>query len=130
MDTRKRIRQWSIWLAIDAGILFAIYTVIRHTVHVSGSYVVEARFEQMPSDDSAFTDWLRSQPGVVPHTVSVGRFEEGDKLLYVSFIQSRSVAGEPPFPDLEGAARRLGYMEPDGPFRDSEDCNRGIVMRE
>lgn len=128
MAIAKRLLKWSLAAAILAGCLFAIYTVYTQNVHVSWGYCVEARFDKMPPNDKALMEWLRSQPGVVPHTVAIGRFEQGGKLVYVSFTQSRSLAGEPPFPDLNGAALSLGYMESDGPFRDSADRTRGITM--
>jgi hypothetical protein len=83
----------------------------------------------MPANDKALTEWLRSQPGVVPHTVAIGRFD-GGKLLYVGFIQSRNLAGKPPFPDLNGHVGGLGYAESDGPFRDAADRSRTITMED
>jgi len=79
----------------------------------------------MPPTDKPLVEWLRSQPGVVSHTVAVGRFKD-DKLLCVGFIQSRNLAGQPPFPDLDGQTPRLGYAGADGPFRDAADRSRRL----
>jgi hypothetical protein len=79
----------------------------------------------MPANDKALYEWLRAQPGVIPRLVAIGRFEDG-KLLYVSFTMSRNLAGQPPFPDLDGEVGKLGYTESDGPFRDSADRSRVI----
>jgi hypothetical protein len=122
-----RVRKWLFVTAVAFGLLYAIWAVVCHNVHASFVYVVEARFEKMPPDDKALIEWLRSQPGIVSHTVAIGRFEDG-KLLYILFIQSRSLSGRPPFPDLNGNVGRLGYMESDGPFRDAEDRSRTITM--
>jgi hypothetical protein len=122
-----RIAKWFSIAAIVFGLLYTIWVAFSHNVHASLVYVVEARFEKMPPNDKTLIEWLRAQPGVVSHTVAVGRFEDG-KLLYISFIQSRSLAGQPPFPDLNGNIGRLGYTESDGPFRDAADRSRVITM--
>jgi hypothetical protein len=124
-----RIAKWSFVVAVAAGLILAAWTTLRRTVHAPWSYVVESRFEKMPPNDKALTEWLRSQPGVVPHTVSIGRFEDG-KLLYVGFVQCRNMAGQPPFPDLEGHVGSLGYAHSDGPFRDAADRSRTITIED
>ncbi len=102
----------------------AAYHVFTHTVHASMGYCLEARFETLPPDDEPLKAWLRAQPGIVPHTVAVGRFDPDEKLLVVMFTQVRNLANEPPLPDLDAACQRLGYGQPDGRFRDSEDRER------
>ena len=124
-----RVGKWLFATAVIFGLLYAIWGVFCHNVHASLVYVAEARFEKMPPTDKALIEWLRAQPGVVPHTVAVGRFE-GGKLLYMSFIQVRHLAGQPPFPDLDGHVGELGYAESDGPFRDAADRSRTITMKD
>jgi hypothetical protein len=63
----------------------------------------------MPIDDKPLENWLKEQPGVVANTVHTER--NGDK-LYVTFIMSQSLSGNPPFPDFAHTCERLGY----GPF--------------
>jgi hypothetical protein len=121
-----RIAKWLFVVAVLFGVGYAAWAVFCHNVHASLGYVVEARFEKMPLNDKALMEWLRSQPGVIPHLVAIGRFEDG-KLLYVSFTMSRSLAGQPPFPDLNGHVSSFGYTGSDGPFRDSADRSRGIT---
>jgi hypothetical protein len=123
-----RALKWAIVAALLIISFLAIRAVVYRNVHVSLIYCVEARFDTMPPNDKALADWLRSQPGVVPHTVAIGRFEQGGKLLYVRFLQSRNMAGEPPFPDLDGRVSALAYAESDGPFRDASDRSRAITM--
>jgi hypothetical protein len=79
----------------------------------------------MPADDKRLAEWLKAQPGVFG-MVGIGRFEEGGRLLFVSFSQSQNLAGEPPFPDLDGQAAALGYVGADGPFRDATDRTRAV----
>ena len=122
-----RIAKWLLFAALVFGVVYGLWTVFCHNVHASLGYVVEARFEKMPPNDKALVEWLRSQPGVIPHHVAIGRFDNG-KLLYVSFTMSRSLAGQPPFPDLNGHVSSLGYTGSDGPFRDSADRSRAITM--
>ncbi len=121
-----RIGKWLLVAAVVLGVTYAIWTVICRNVYASLGYVVEARFEEMPADDKSLKKWLQSQPGVIARLVHIGRFEEG-KLLYVSFTMSRNLAGQPPFPDLDGQVTRLGYTGSDGPFRDSADRSRSIT---
>jgi len=98
---------------------------LRSTLNKSSIYSVEARFEQMPASDRALITWLRAQPGVIAHTVGVERRDDG-ALLQVTFLQVRSLAGEPPFPDLDRRVGSFGYAKPDGPFRDSVDRHRAV----
>src|ERR1700751_424979 len=115
-----RIAKWLFVVAVLFGIVYAAWTAFCHNVHASVGYVVEARFEKMPPNDKALMEWLRSQPGVIARLVAIGRFDDG-KLLYVSFTMSQSLAGQPPFPDLNGQVSSLGYTGSDGPFRDSAE---------
>src|SRR3954470_7027640 len=68
-------------------------------VPASISYCVSAHYAQMPSNDEALEDRLKTQPAVVPWTVHTGR--KGEK-LYVTFIRSEPICGKPAFPDLAG----------------------------
>jgi hypothetical protein len=114
-----RAVKWLTVLGVFAGVLLAAWYWVRQTTHVSWGYCVEARFAALPVDDKPLCEWLKTQPGVVPDsTVSVTREGPDGKLLKVSFIQVRNLAGNPPFPGLDAACMRLGYSGPDSPFRD------------
>jgi hypothetical protein len=123
-----RVRKWLILCGLLLAGGWGAYSLFCRVVHVSWGYCVEARFEQMPPNDTELVKWLRRQPGVVPHTVAVGRFEQGECLLYVSFIQSRSLAGKPAFPDLDHCVGQFGYGGADDPFRDSADRTRTLKI--
>jgi hypothetical protein len=72
-------------------------------------YRVSARYAQMPPDDKALEEWLKTHPTVVPHTVHVGR-KDGN--LFAIFIRSETICGRPPFPKLEETCAGLGYGPP------------------
>jgi hypothetical protein len=108
-------------IALACGGLGLLYA---HLVRVPFSYQVEARFETLPDDDKALKSWIKEQPGVVPHTVWIGRFGPDKKLLSIMFIQVRNGAGKPPFPNLGAVCKELGYASPDGPLRDATDRGR------
>src|SRR5947209_7787355 len=97
-----------------------LYSWIARNVHASFIHAREARFDALPTDDKALKAWLQAQPGVVSHTVHVGRDGADKKLVAVIFVQVRNMAGEPPVPDLDAACARLGYTGPDEPFRPSD----------
>jgi hypothetical protein len=112
-------RTWLTATGVLTAIVLAcwgLWTLFTHKVHVSWSNHLEAHFEVLPDDDTELRAWLRGQPGVVPHTVWTGRFGEDKKLLSVAFIQARNLAGRPPLPNLDAACKKLGYVNPDGPF--------------
>jgi hypothetical protein len=101
-----------------------VYHLVTHNVHASLGYCLEARFKAFPENDKAIKAWILSQPDIVSNTVCVGRFDDDKRLLAVCFTQVQNMAGEPPIPDLDAACKRLGYTNPDGPFRDSADRGR------
>ena len=100
-------------------VILAGVQVVRKNMHGSFGYAVESQFAQLPADDSQLTAWIQSRPGIVAHTVHVERVGENEKTIRVFFIQSRNLAGEPPFPDLDGACSRFGYSSPVYKFRNS-----------
>ncbi len=109
-----------ILIVFVAGGLLALGVALLLThLRASIGYSVSARYAQMPADDKALEDWIKTQPDVVPRTVYIGR--KGDE-LYVLFIRLEKVFGRPPFPDLSGACVRLGY----GPPSDWKDVEGGI----
>ena len=52
-------------------------------------YAVESRFTDAPQDDVQLDGWLKSQPGVVPHTVDVARH---DGMLVLTFIMTQDLS--------------------------------------
>lgn len=87
-------------------------------IPASRAYAVESQFSAAPSDDSGFDAWLKSQTGVVPHTVHVQRH---DDVLVLTFIMTQNSWRNPPFPDVENAASRLGYSIDSNGFVDQRD---------
>lgn len=76
-------------------------------VHVSYGYHVRARYASLPPDDNALAEWLKVQPGVVaPHAVNIWRTNQN---ITVFFLMSRDLRGNPRFPDLESACKKMGY---------------------
>jgi hypothetical protein len=87
-----------------------------HCMPADFAYGLEAEFLSVPPDDEPFREWVRSQPGV--YLAAVQRHPAGARWrVEVIFGMSRNGWGQPPLPDLDGAAAQLGYR---GPFRDSE----------
>jgi len=93
-------------------------------------YCLEAKFESLPPNDKALKKWLQDQPGIVPRLVAIGRFDPDKKLLCVTFVQVRNLAGRAPIPDVDAACERLGYLKPNGPFRDCIDRNKSFREEE
>jgi hypothetical protein len=120
---KKAIKWLGIVAVLGAALLAGRYWLLR-SVRASLSYCMEAEFARLPPDDDRLVEWLKVQPGVVAHTVLVRRFGGEGKQLEVGFLQVRSLAGDPPFPDLDRKCRELGYRAPDGPFRDCKDRYR------
>lgn len=87
-------------------------------------YCVEATFQELPENDEPLAEWVKSQRGIVAHTVHIRRFGTHGDELEVGFIQVRTIAGDPPFPELEEKCAELGYKQPSGPFRDCKDRYR------
>jgi hypothetical protein len=89
-----------------------------HFIPASVGYTVEAEFASLPADDHELEAWLKTEPGVVPHTVYVWRKKAAPKVVVVDFTMVKSEWGSPPFPDLEAACERLGYRGRVGKFKD------------
>src|SRR3954447_23075731 len=100
-----RAVKWLVAAGVLVAAIFAAHRWFCHSVHASLSYCVEARFTTLPADDEQLAAWLKTQPGVVPHTVHIRRFEPGGRLLEVGFIQVRNLAGEPQCPNLDSQCK-------------------------
>jgi hypothetical protein len=81
-----------------------------------------ADFQIMPADDNELMTWLRVQPGVVSDSVHV--FRKGQSLVVV-FLMDRNLKGQPGVPYLDGECKLLGYVGPDGTFR---ECPLPVVF--
>lgn len=103
---------------------WSAFELLTRQIHATLSYCLEATFEKLPGDDLILERWLRGQPGIIPHTVIVDRFEDGERIkLKISFFQSRSLAGIPFIPDIDNKCSELGY-EARGGFN---DCKSQIL---
>jgi hypothetical protein len=126
------MKNWRCLLVVLSSALLIValcgggWQVARHTLRASLIASVESRFETLPPDDKRLRAWLLAQPGVVPDRAWVGRFGPDKKVVGVMFIQVRTLAGDPPFPNLDDACRALGYDGQNGPFRDCEDKERSF----
>lgn len=60
-------------LLLLAIIVVGGWQCLCRNAYVSVGYCVEARFASLPADDRPLCDWLKAQPGVIPHPVSVCR---------------------------------------------------------
>lgn len=94
-------------------LIYYAYRLMTESVFMPFSYCVEASFQQLPPDDHDLERWLTVQPGVMVDTVIVRRLDKPATTLEVGFMQSRSLAGEPPLPDLGMKCRELGYKGSD-----------------
>ena len=83
--------------------------VARQMIYVSSSYCVETELNQWPPNDDELLNWLRSQPGVISHTVHAKRGGAANDVLRIGFMQSHNLASQPPFPSLEKEANAIGY---------------------
>jgi hypothetical protein len=98
-----------------------VYFLLR-TVHASYGYEVKCDFAVMPFSDVEVRRWLRSQPGVVEHTVFTLRT---NRTLKVRFIMSQDLTGHPTFPGLDEQCQVLGYRAASVGFRDVVGAERG-----
>jgi hypothetical protein len=67
-------------------------------------------FTSLPDSDKELQNWFCQQPGIVAHTVAVTR-RESSMQLEVTFIQVRSLAGQPSLPKPDEVCRELGYVQ-------------------
>jgi len=116
-----RAVKWLAAVGIVVAVLATGWHLFRKNVYVSLGYCVEARFSSLPPNDKELCEWLKSQPGVVRHTVWISREGADRKLLKVGFIMSQNLYREPPFPDLGNRCKLLGYAGNDSGFKDSQE---------
>ncbi len=115
---KRRALRWVLWLGLLAVIALLCLWGVRYYmsgVTVTFGYDIEARFTQLPEDDTALEQWLSDQPKVVG-LPTVERDATGR--VHVYFLMVRNFRGEPPFPDLDGACKTLGYSGQIYGFRD------------
>jgi hypothetical protein len=122
--TAKQIAIVLLSLGALSGTVVGVWLLFTHNVYASLSYCVEIEFGQMPPNDDALVEWLKVQPGIVPPTVQVRRFGANGTELEVGFIQQRTLADDPPFPDLDQQCTALGYAQPKGKFVDCKNRYR------
>jgi hypothetical protein len=106
------------WLLIALALLLVMgaFAARRH-VYRSTIYCIEAEASGQSMDDGKLAEWLGMQPGGVAHTVHIRRVEGR---LQITFLQSRNLAGEPAYPNLEQAAASFGYNLRSARFEDCE----------
>lgn len=114
----KRLRRWSLGLALSAAVLYAGWWALCEWVfYPSLGYHVEAEFAEAPPDDEALRAWLRRQPGAA--VAHVTRAPSGPVTrVRVLLIMSRNLHGRPPLPDFDRGCAELGYRGQVAPFRD------------
>jgi hypothetical protein len=109
------------------GLLFAVAAIALvgvagwyglHWIPADFGYELEGEFASCPRDDEPLARWLRSQPGVYLAHVQRQRVGNGWRVQVFLGI-TRNGWGEPPLPDLEMAAAKLGYRGASGRFHDS-----------
>ena len=88
---------------IVALVVAAILAVFGYRLaNSTRTYTYRTDYGTLPSDDAAFTEWLRTRPGVSGVTVA----REGNAVVVV-FVMA--VLGSDPSPDIHGADERFGY---------------------
>jgi len=102
---RYRLRTLLIAIAV-VGVLLAVGLRAARSIKPSIIYELRAEFAEMPSDDIAFEEWLRTQPGVIPRPSYVDREANA---IRITWIMSRDLTGHPPIPDFRNNFDRLGY---------------------
>ena len=81
-------------LSVLTIILVVVYTAAGY-IYVRTSYGFKIGYESAPSDDHELVAWLESHPGV--SHVDVYR---KDRDLYVFYLISQNLLGQPPLPDV------------------------------
>ena len=122
--TARRITIVLISLGVLSGAVVGLWLLVTHSVNASLGYCVEWEFGQMPPNDDALVEWLKVQPGIISRTVQIRRFGANGTELEVGLIQVRTLAGDPPFPDLDQQCAELGYAQPKGKFVDCKNPYR------
>jgi len=113
-------------IVVAIAIVVFCATCVYFIIHVRASFLyhVTAVYDRMPADDRLLEKWLKSQPGIVEHTVHT---ERAGHALHVRFIMSRTLFGSPPFPDLSRACDGLGYG-PLSSWNDDDWSNKGDIL--
>lgn len=106
-------------IAGSSAIAIAIGLGLISLAPASYVYSLEAEFGSAPGDDVPLVEWLKSQSGVVPHTVDVQRTAMRPPKLVVSFIMQRNAWGRPRLPALADQARAFGYSLATPDFNDT-----------
>jgi hypothetical protein len=123
----RRVKLIGLSIIVVIAITLAV-GIAGSLIHVSWAYCVECEVIGPSENDEHLAEWLRSQPGVVPNTVHLKRRGPDQKLLQISFIQSRNYFGRPAFPALEEAAHSMGYTGDNIFFHDCRNrYNEGPV---
>jgi hypothetical protein len=103
---RQNYIRWFLFVIFAVIALAGVGFWLRYTIKASCGYDVQANYDAMPADDKALETWIKTQPGVVEHTVLVQR--DGHQLV-AYFIMAQDLSGRPTFPDLDQACATLGY---------------------
>lgn len=112
MADAKNWRQLIVLAAAIGGIGMSLTFVPRSVI-----YEVETTFATVPETDDGLIQWLEDQPDMF--RVFVRRVPGGQRWrITVTYGRSEN-SGGPPHPDLDRAARQLGYALPMGPFEHS-----------
>jgi hypothetical protein len=93
-------------LVLGLILVCLIWYIYFHVLQVSLIYEVHATYIQMPADDKVLESWLKTQPGVLAHTVHIER--QGNDIRAV-FMLSKTIHGGAPPPDLSNTCDRFGY---------------------
>jgi len=99
------------YVTVIAGaflVLVALCAGLR-LIPASRGYSIRAEFAELPANDRELEQWLRDQSGVADRTVHVRR---DGQVVFVSWIMTQNLAGNPRTPDLETGWQRKGYSTP------------------
>jgi hypothetical protein len=111
------VRRILLLLAVLAAVITAGWYGL-HWIPYDVSFGAQTTFAIVPADDQALAKWVRSQPGIWLAGENRWHEKDGRWRVEIIFGISRNGWGPSP-PDLNAAAAELGYMGPEGPFRDS-----------
>jgi hypothetical protein len=99
----KKMAQSPIAIVMGIVIVLGFAAVIGYEAKTrTQTSIFRISFDHMPKDDSALTDWLRSQPGVREPKVS----RNGDMLTVEFIMPAYSTV-----PDVTQATKQFGYPE-------------------
>lgn len=99
------------YVALIAGIFLVLTALCAglRLIPASRGYSISAEFAELPANDRELEQWLRNQPGVVKHTAQVTR---DGHVVFISWIMTQNVGGNPRTPDVRTAWQRMGYSTP------------------